>query len=191
MSMKGGLLNKDLVIFADEEISFHPYTFSWHGLGDYGFFVGLGPLPTKGKIGYKDFFCALNETGNIYKIEKYDKGFYARPKDDKIKDYLEKREDKIWGKNANFNEAPLNTLDKFLNDERGLFGGYYYIHSYDKYNPVSTVTGVDDGFKLLTHKIGETTKIQGGKRKTRRVKKSNRKSNRKRRSNTKRHTRKH
>ena len=202
MSMKGGLLNQKITITDPnrttffQKKSFHPYTLTWHGAGDYGFYVGLGPPPTKGEIGYKDFFCtvdSVDKKGKITKIEKYDTGFFARPDGDIIKKYLEKFENIDYitnGMNSFLDETVYDTLDRILNEGSMMFNEYY-IHSYDNYDPGATVAGRPDGFKLLTHKVQKTIKVDGGKRKTRRVKKSNRKSNRKRRSNTKRHTRKH
>ena len=203
MSMKGGhKLNEEITIKdpndpIDSEKHFHPYTKeSMWGYTDYGFFVGLGPLPERGNRRFQDFFCALNTDGNIYKIEKYDTGVFARPADDKIKEYLDGFNTKITYSDY-ANKSPLTTLaphtrtytntlpslDKMLNNGKRKPDEYYdkyYIYSFD-FNP---------NVNLLTHKL-QKIKVDGGKRKTRRVKKSNRKSNRKRRSNTKRHTRKH
>ena len=189
MSMKGGhKLNKKITIIDpndpnDSEKHFHPYTKeSFFGFSDYGFFVGLGPLPERGNRRFQDFFCTVDEdNGKITKIEKYDTGLFARPVADKIQQYLNGFDTITY---SDSKEDPLTTLDNMLNGRikklDDLFDEYY-IYTFDLNHPE---------VKLLTHKV-QKPHSAGGKRKTRRVKKSNRKSNRKRRSNTKRHTRKH
>jgi hypothetical protein len=205
--MKGGLVIKKITITdpEDKEKHFHPYTKTWHATGGCGFFVGLGPPPTKGEIAYKDFYCSVNTTGRITNIIIWDTGFFERPAGE-VKNYVHGLE---WtkisrafytrGGTMTKYDNPYDFLDKMLmtnmatgyEEDSPKFGSYY-IHKYDNYNPVATITRHPDGFELLTHTVNtEVSSKTGGKRKTRRVKKSNRKSNRKRRSNTKRHTRKH
>ena len=189
MSMKGGhKLNEEITIKDpnDSEKHFHPYTKeSMWGHSDYGFLVGLGPRPPRGHLMFQDFFCTVDEdNGKITKIEKQ-KNFFAHP-DAKIKDYLDNFTNIVYsGGNPNKYDNAYETLDNMLNESNVDLKKYkpneYYIFTFDEYPHV----------KLLTHKVPFKIKSSGGKRKTRRVKKSNRKSNRKRRSNTKRHTRKH
>ena len=192
MSMKGGhqlykkITIKDTIDENNSENEFHPYTkeVSW-GFTDYGFFVGLGPPPPRGHMRFQDFFCTVDkDNGKITKIEKI-KNLLKHPVGN-IKTYLDKFENIEYNKgNPNKYDNAYETLDNMLNESNADLKKYkpneYYIFTFDEYRHV----------KLLTHKVPFKIKSSGGKRKTRRVKKSNRKSNRKRRSNTKRHTRKH
>jgi len=194
--MKGGKLHETIVIKdpSDAKKHFRPYTWTWHGVGQYGFFVGLGE--PNGEIGYKDFFCTVDDKGKITKIEKQERLFFARLDGATIKKYLDSFTNIHYDNLvSNDYDNAYKTLDNVFGRDDGFLLTKYYIHSYDNYDAGKTVTGKftgeSDGFELLTHILPKTIKTHGGKRKTRRVKKSNRKSNRKRRSNTKRHTRKH